>query len=230
MGSSTQQTKSTTGPSNPAVNNLVTKLSTGLGNLYTPGQNLVTGPGDTTKAGWAASLDAASNPTYSSALQQAIGSFGNTAAGNDFGMNDPGYATIRQNVANDTQSSIDQAYNSAGVFGSDQNQEAAGKGVASALANLDYGNYQSDIARQQQAAAILPQLFSAQQLPASIQQSVGASQDAATQAGARGQLQTLADYIAAATGAAGASGQTTTTNTPTTPLWQSLLGLGLSAL
>lgn len=230
MGSSTQKTTTTSGPTNPDVNSLVSNLSKGLNNLYTPGQNLVTGPGATTQGGWASSLAAANNPAFNSGISGAIGDFADVAAGNRFGTNDPGFAALRQRTIDDTLNSVNKSFSNANLFGSDANVRAASEGVGNAIAGLDYGNYQQDIARQQQASAILPQLFSAGQLPSSIQQSVGASQDAATQAGAKGKLSTLADYIAAAQGTYGGAGTTSTTSTPTTPLWQTLLGLGVSFL
>jgi hypothetical protein len=228
MGDSTQQTStSSTAPSNPDVNNTISALAKGISSEYSPGKSLYTAPGATTTGGQAAALTAANNPFYSSSVNGAIQSFGNTAAGNDFGMNDPGYAALRQNTINDTLAATNKSYNSAGLFGSDSNQKAAGQGVANAVSGLDYANYQSDIARQQAAAGILPGLFSAGQLPASVQQGIGAQQDANTAAQANGPTDFLAKLTGISTGNASASGTTTTNTQPGTPLWQSFLGYAL---
>jgi hypothetical protein len=232
MGQTTQTSQSTSAPTNPDVQATVSALAKGINSEYAPGKSLYTAPGSTTTGGQSASLAAAGNPLYASSVDSAIKSFGNTAAGNDFGTNDPGYATLRQNAINDALQSTNSAFNNSGLFGSDSNQRAAGTGVTNAIAGLDYANYQNDIQRQQQAASLLPSLFQSAQLPSSVQQSVGASQDAATQAQANGPTDFLAKLTAIANGNAGAGGTTTTQTQPGTPLWQALLGggIGLASL
>lgn len=227
-GSDTTETSSSsTAPASKAVRGTIDKLATGIGNAYSPGASLFRAPGATTTAGQAGSLAAASNPLFSQSINDAIGSFGNVAAGNAYGTNDPGYAALRDKVANDTLTGINKSFNTSGLFGSDSNMRAAGEGLGNALAGLDYGNYQSDIQRQQQAASALPGLFSAAQLPSSIQQSVGASQDAANAAQANGPTDFLAKLSAIASGNAAAGGTTQTNTQPGTPLWQTLLGGGI---
>lgn len=224
MGATTQTSTSSTAPANPDVNNTISALAKGISSEYSPGKSLYTAPGSTTTGGQSASLAAANNPLYSDAVNGAIGSFGNVAAGNAFGTNDPGYAALRAKLSSDTLGSINKSFNTSGLFGSDSNMKAAGEGLGNALAGLDYGNYQQDIQRQQQAAGLLPGLFSAAQLPSSVQQSVGASQDAANAAQAAGPTDFLAKLSSIAAGNAAAGGQTQTNTSPGTPLWQSLLG------
>src|SRR5690606_25084299 len=135
---------------------------------------------------------------------------------------DPGYAALRDKLQNDVMTSTNTAFNSSGMFGSDSNQKAAASGLAEALGGLDYKQYGDSLARQSEAALMLPQLFSAMQMPASVQQSVGASQDAAAAAEAAGPTDYLGKLTSILNGAAGAGPQTTTTSQPGTPLWQTL--------
>ena len=224
MGGTTQTSTSSTAPSNPDVTATTSTLAKGLGALATPGATTYTAPGSTTTGGQAASLAAANNPLYSNAVNGAIGSFGNIAAGNQFGTNDPGYAALRSKLSNDVLTSTNQSFNNSGLFGSDSNQRAAAQGLGNALGGLDYQNFQNDQQRQAQAAGLLPGLFSAAQLPSSVQQSVGASQDAANAAQAAGPTDFLAKLSSIASGNAAAGGTTQTNTQPGTPLWQTLLG------
>lgn len=226
MGSSTNTT--TTRSGSKAVNATVDKLAAGLGAEYTPGKSLYQSPSLNTTQGWAASLNAANNPAYSQGLAGAMSIFGNRAAGGELGMNDPGYAAMRAKLEDDVLRSTNTAFNASGMFGSDSNQKALAGGLADSLGALDYQQYQNSLDRQSSAAAMLPQLFSAGQLPASIQQSIGAAQDADAAARAAGPTDYLAKLSSIMAGQAGAAG--TTTSQPTTPLWQTLLGLGISAL
>lgn len=230
MGSSTTKSTTTSGPTNPALNDTLTKLSKGIAAEYSPGKSLYVAPGANTTAGWNASLAAAQNPAYASGLSGAIGSYANRAAGNELGMNDPGYATLRSKLGNDVMQTVNSSYNNAGLFGSDSNMKAAASGLTDSLGALDYQQYQNSLNRQTEAATLLPQLFSGAQLPSSIQQSIGASQDANAAAQAAGPTDYLAKLSSILAGTAGASGTTTTQTQPTPPLWQQILGVGLSAL
>lgn len=227
MGDTTQQSTSSTAPASKAVRGTIDKLATGIGNAYSPGASLYTAPGSTTTGGQAASLAAANNPLYSGAVNSAIGSFGDIAAGNQFGTNDPGYAALRSKLSNDVLTSTNQSFNNSGLFGSDSNQKAAASGLADSLGALDYNNFQNDQQRQAQAAGLLPGLFSAAQLPSSVQQSVGASQDAATAAEKAGPTDFLAKLTAIANGNAAAGGTNTTQTSPGTNPLLALLGLGI---
>lgn len=218
----------TTRSGSKAVNSTVDKLAAGLGNSYTQGQSLYQAPSTNTTQGWQASLNAANNNDYSQGLAGAMSSFGNRAAGNELGMQDPGYAALRAKLENDVLKSTNTSFNQSGLFGSDSNQKAAASGLADSLGALDYQQYSNSLDRQSSAAAMLPQLFSAGQLPASIQQSIGAAQDADAAAKAAGPTDYLGKLSSIMAGQAGAAG--TTTSQPSTPLWQSLLSLGISAL
>lgn len=246
MSGDTQKTSTSTGSSNPAITSLVSNLA-GKTNTalnagpHVFGQSLYGGVGDTTKNSWASALGAAGNQNYSNGVNGAISSFADTAAGKNFGTNDPGYATLRAKAGNDALTSVNSSFNNSGMFGSDGNQRMAGEGVTNALAGMDYTNYQNDIQRQQQAAGMLPALYQAGQMPGATQGAVGAAQDANSQAALLGQndlfrrtndaqLNHLAQTTSILGGQAGAAGNTTTTTSPTPPWWQSALGLGVSLL
>lgn len=227
MGGTTNTSTSSTAPASKAVRGTVDKLAKGIGDAYSPGASLYTAPGATTTGGQAASLAAANNPLFSGAVNGALGSFGNIAAGNAYGTDDPGYAALRAKVANDTLTGVNSSFNNSGLFGSDSNQRAAGEGLGNALAGLDYSNFQNDQQRQAQAAGLLPGLFSAGQLPSSVQQSVGASQDAAAAAEKAGPTDFLAKLTAIANGNAAAGGTNTVNTSPGTNPLLALLGLGI---
>jgi hypothetical protein len=230
LGATTNTSTSSTAPANPDVNNTISALAKGISSEYSPGKSLFVAPGANTTGGQAASLAAANNPLYSQGINGAIGDFADVAAGNRFGTNDPGFAALRSKLSNDVLTQTNQSFNNSGLFGSDSNQRAASEGLGNALAGLDYGNYQQDIQRQQQAAGMLPGLFSAAQLPSSVQQSVGASQDAAAAAEKAGPTDFLGKLIAEANGNAANAGQIQTNTSPGTPLYQTLLGLGIGGL
>ena len=100
VSETTNTSTSSTAPANPDVNSTISKLAKGIGAQVVPGASLFTPPGANTTGGQAASLSAANNPLYSNAVNGAIGSFGNIAAGNQFGTNDPGYAALRNKLSN----------------------------------------------------------------------------------------------------------------------------------
>lgn len=230
MGSSTNKTTTTSGSNSPAVTATVNKLATGIGNAYQPGGSSYVAPSSTTKGGWDASLLAANNPAFSGGIAGALTSFGNRASGGELGQNDPGYLALRNKLQNDVTTGVNSSFNNSGLFGSDSNVKSLTSGLTDSLGALDYKQYSDSLARQSEAANLLPSLFAANQLPSSIQQSVGASIDADAKAKEAG----IWDYLNRATGtlsgAAGAAGTSTTTSTPTPPLWQTLLGIGLGAL
>lgn len=230
MGSSTNKTTTSTGSSSSAVRGAVDELAGGLKDLYVPGTSAYVAPSSTTTGGWNSSLAAANNPAFASGIGGALSAYGNRAAGNELGINDPGYAALRQRLKDDTMTDVNSLFTTSGRFGSGSHVGAASEGLANALAGLDYKQYGDSLARQSEAANMLPQLFAAGQLPSSIQQSVGASMDADKAAQESGKWDYLNRATGALTGTAGAAGTTTTTTQPTTPLWQQLLGLGISAL
>lgn len=140
------------------------------------------GMGDASQGGLASIIGASQNPNYAGAIGDTISQYGDIASGKQFGQNAPGYATLRQNVANDAVTAGNSPFVSSGLFGSDKHAEALGRGVTGALANLDYSNYQNDIARQNTAAQMLPGLFQASTLPGQTQLAAGQTQDASNQA------------------------------------------------
>jgi len=246
MGSSTNTTTSSTAPSNPNITATVNKLLGGVNSAYSAGaktfdKSLYTGAGDTTKDAWASSVAAASNPEYAAGIKGAIADFGDIAAGNRYGTDDPGYAALRSKVANDTLTDVNSWYNAAGRLGGGSNVNAASSGLADALAGLDYTNFQNDQARQERAAQMLPTLFNAGQLPSATIGTVGAAQDADQQAARQGEYDLFTrkanantDLIAKLSsilaGNAATSGSTTTQTSPSTPWYQGLFGLGLGMI
>ena len=94
------------------------------------------------------------------------------------------------------------------------------------MGGLDYQQYRYGNDQASQAATMLPQLFSAQQLPSSIQQAVGAAQDASAQSQQTGGLDWLTRLTQGLNGASSAAGQTSTEQMP---LWKMLLGAGTTA-
>lgn len=247
MGGTTNTTSntSTSTPTNPDVSATTSKLAQKLSGLadQSPaafGQSLYSPSGATTQQGWQSALGAANNPNFTNSINGAIKSFGNTAAGNDFGQNAPGYANLRQNAIDDAIKNVGAGFVNSGRFGGGSYTDQATKSAFDAASGLDYTNYQNDIQRQQQAAQMLPGLFSAGQLPASIYGSVGAAQDANQQGILQGNadlytrqqqapLQWLQGVTSAAAGNAAGSGTTTTgtQTTPATPWWQTAIGAGL---
>ena len=230
MGSSTNKTTTTSGSASPQVTSTVNKLAKGIGDAYTPGGSSYVAPSSTTTGGWANSLSAAGNQDFSGGIAGALSSYGNRASGGELGQNDPGYLALRNKLQNDVTTGVNGSFNNSGLFGSDSNVKSLTSGLTDSLGALDYKQYSDSLSRQSEAANMLPQLFAAGQLPSSIQQSVGASMDADKKAQEGG----VWDYLNRATGtlsgAAGAAGTNTTTSTPTAPLWQQLLGVGLSFL
>lgn len=243
-GGGTQQTSSSTSSNSPQVTALTNQLAGGLSGLVSNGSSvydkpLYTGLGATTQNGVQSLTNAAGNQNYGNNVNAAMDEFGQIAAGNRFGQNAPGYADLRQNTIDDTLSATNNAFNTSGRFGGGSNVLAANKGVGSAIANLDYTNYSQDIARQQQAAAALPGLFSASLAPGQAQIAAGSiqDQDALAKRQAEAQLydqtqnKSWNDYARASSilsGTAGAAGQTTTNTQPAPSLFQQLLGGGLA--
>lgn len=229
MSGGTQTSTQTSGVNNTALNNTISSLAKGIQGSYTQGQSITQAPGANTTGGEAAALSASSNPLYSSNVAGAIQSLGNVAAGNQIGVDDPAYDAIRAKLGNDVTGQVNGSFNNSGLFGSDSNNRALADELTTQLGGLDLNRLQQQEANQYSAASALPQLFQASLLPSSVQQSVGASQDAAAQAQANGPTDYLAKLAGIINGTAGAAGTTTSTTTPSTPLWQILLGGGIGA-
>jgi hypothetical protein len=162
-------------PSNPDVNPTMSMLLKGLQGAYKGGikvfdKELYPGVGDTTRSAWDATLGAANNPAYSNAMSGAMSEFGDIAQGKRFGMDNPGFAALRQGVIQD----VNGSFNNSGLFGSDSNARAAADG----LGRLDYSNFLNDQQRQERALSYLPQIFQGQMMPGAAMGAVGAAQDA----------------------------------------------------
>jgi hypothetical protein len=240
MGSTTTNaTTQTSGSSNPDVNATASTLAQKLGGLANQtapffNQSTYQPAGSTTQNSWATALSAADNPNYTSSINGTIGSLGNIASGNDFGTNDPTYAALRAKNTQDALDAVGSQFTNSGRFGGDSYARAAGEGVANALDQLDYTNYQNDQQRQLAAAQMLPQAYQAGQLPAEIQAGVGSAQDQNQQGILSGQadlynrqtqapLSWLQGITSAAAGNAASAGQTQTSSTQV-PWWMAGLG------
>lgn len=239
-------------PSNPDVNPTLSKLLKGVQAQYDAAPQgfyvnkpLYAGTGAATDSALSSMLSGANDPMYSGAFRDTFSDMADTAAGNKFGMNDPGYAALRSKIASDTLTGTNRAFNESGLFGADSNQREAGRGLADALAGLDYGNFQNDIAREERAQAGLAGAFQNTGLPASRALQVGQLMDQDAQAAlmADADLQSrrfnaptdfLAKMSSILAGNAATGGSTSTTTSPVTqpnPL-QTILGglLGAGAL
>lgn len=239
-GGGTQTSTQTSGSTNPLVDSTVTKLLTGLQGQVDQGtavfgQSLNPGAGADTQASWRGMLSAGNNPAYSAGIAGATSDFADIAAGNRFGEAAPGYAALRQGVSDDTMRDVGSSFLTDGRFGSSVMGEAAGKGLGSALAGMDYTNYGNDIARQERAAQMLPGLYQAGMAPAGVQAGVGAAMDANALAMRQGEndlfrrqndagWSTLGQASSILAGNAGASTQQQSQTTPTAPWWQQALG------
>ncbi|RYY67713.1 MAG: hypothetical protein EOO12_00205 [Chitinophagaceae bacterium] len=214
-GSSSSQSSS------PAVRKAVDTLASGVTAAYSPGKSLYQAPSANTTQGWQASLNAANNPAYAGGMSGAISSYANRAAGNELGVNDPLYAAQRSRLIDDTKSAVGSVFTGSGRFGGGSYVNNLTDQLSSNLNAADLSQRSESYSRQAEAANILPTLFQGAQLPAGIQQSVGAAQDAEAAAKAAGPTDYLAKLTAIAGGNAAAAG--TTTN-QSTPLWKLLLG------
>lgn len=230
MGSDTETTTQTSGPSNPDLSSLLSRVSKGIGGTYQPGGSSYVAPGANTTGGWLDTLNAAGNPDFASGIDGALGSYARRASGAEIGADNPAYGAVRDRIANDVTTRTNDAFNNSGLFGSDKNVESLGRGLGDALGTFDYQNLQDDYGRQAQGADMLTKLLTGATLPGSIKSSVGAAQDADAAAKASGGMNYQSQFAQLLSQLSGASPQTTSTSQPGTPLWQTLLGLGVSAL
>lgn len=167
---------------------LTNSIGSGIQGLFDKGpapvfnKAMYAGLGDMTKMGLNQIGAASRNPNYSRYASDTLNSFGNIAAGNEFGTNDPGYARVRQNAIDAAQTNANRSFLSSGTYGSDQHAKALGEGIANASAGLDYTNLMNDRARQERAASALPGLFQATTAPGQIQLGLGQTYDANEQA------------------------------------------------
>lgn len=241
MGNVTTSSQ-TSGSANPDVDPTVSKLMKGLQGQYDSGikvfdQSLYPGVSDTTQQGWQTTLDAAGNQDYAQGIGGAISEFGDIAAGNRFGQDDPGYAVMRNKLQSDVMRDVNKTFGASGLFGSDSNMRAAGEGLGNALGGLDYANHQSDIQRQGMAAGMLPGIYSASMAPGAAMAGVGSAMDADAMAQRGGDndlfrrqndagWDALAKSSSILAGTAPAGGQTQQNQIP----WWMALGGGISTL
>jgi hypothetical protein len=240
MGGDNSQT-TTSGLNNSALNKAVStigsQLNAQIGKGVTPfSQSLYPGLSGQTQQGVAGLANNPNNAAYGSAVGNTIKDFGAIASGQRFGMNDPGYATLRQNAINDATTGVASSFLTDGRFGSSVMGDAAGEAIAGTIAGLDFANFQNDQQRQMQAAGMLPGLYQGSQLPAIGQLTAGQIKDAdmlATRQGAADLFDrtqnagwnTLARASQVLAGTAPSAGQTTT-QTQQQPWWQAPLQIG----
>jgi hypothetical protein len=246
MGSSNTTSSSSTTPNSALAGPTADTLLKGVQSIWNKGpqvfnQSLYAPAGATTQGAWNSSLAAANNPTYTAGVNGALATTAQQAAGNSVGLNDPAYAKMRADLGNQVLTDTNASFNNSGLFGSDNNQTAATKGLTDALGSLDYGQYLNGQQQQQQAISDLPGLYADAQQPSATAGAVGAAQDTNAQniltgnadlfnRQKNGQLGLLQQLLPSLSGASSVGGSTTTQTTPTTPWWQSALGLGLSFL
>lgn len=246
MGGSSTTSSTTTGSASPKVQENIDKLVGKVGNLADQdypvfNKSLYPGLSTETQGGIQGLLNASDNGIYTQGAQGALGLASDVAAGNRFGEAAPGYADLRKNIADTALTDINSAFSNSGRLGGSEHLEAAGRGVTNALANLDYTNYQNDIARQERAAAALPGLLQGTAAPAQMQLTGGGLLDADAAAKLQGDqdlfirqerapYQQLGQLSGILAGNAAAAGTTTTETKPTQNPLLGLLGAGLAFL
>lgn len=240
MGGGTT-TRQTSGLNNKELNQAVSTIGIlldaqlGKGSAVF-GQSMYPGLSSQTQGAADALVNNPLNSGYSSAIGNTMGEFGAIASGQRFGMNDPGYATLRQKAIDDTLTNVGQSFTNSGRFGGGSYLQSAGEGVGNAISGMDYANYQNDIARQQQAAQMLPGLYSAGSLPtqAALQAGQIYDADALAKRAAEADLfdrtnnagwNTLQRGASVLSGTAPSAGTTSTTSQQV-PWYYSALGLG----
>lgn len=219
-GDDTETSSQTNAPLNPEVSPTVSKLMQGLRGTYDAAQ--VATP-EALTGGWASQLGAAGNADYARGVNNSTRELADIASGSRFGMNDPGYATMRAGALDDAMTGVGSSFLTDGRFGSTVMGDAAGTAATQTLAGLDYANFQNDQQRQFQAMSALPSMFAAGQAPGAVQQSVGEQQRA-------NPWFNLSNASSILAGTAGSGGSTSSTTSPATPWWQSAAGLGIAGL
>lgn len=239
MGGTVQTQQTSSNPTNPDVQPTVSQLLKGLQGATSSGtkvfgQTLYPGLSSTTQGGLNSLVSGANPAGYQSSIGGAISDFGDVAAGNRFGTNDPGYQALRAKAGEDTLRDVNALFTGSGRFGSGSHVKNATESLGNVYAGMDYQNFQNDQARQMAAAGMLPQLQQAYQLPAQTQLQAGQIMDA--DALARRQAEndlfrrqsdapwdTLAKGSSILAGTAPYGGQTQSTEVP---WWAAGLGIG----
>lgn len=240
MGGGTTTTQ-TSGLNNKELNQAVSTIGSQLNTQLGQGsavfnQSMYPGLSSQTQGAADALVNNPLNSGYSSAIGNTMGEFGAIASGQRMGMNDPGYAALRQGLMDDVTAKTNASFQNAGLFGADSNRAQLSDNLVSSLGGLDYQNYQNDIARQQQAAQMLPGLYSAGSLPTQAALQAGQIYDADALATRAGQADlfdrtnnagwnTLQRGASVLSGTAPSAGTTSTTSQQV-PWYMSALGAG----
>jgi hypothetical protein len=231
------------------VNPTLSKLLKGVQSQYDANPQgyffdkpLYAGTGATTDNALSTMLAGANNPAAGQAFGNTFSEVSDIAAGNRFGMNDPGYAALRSGLENDVTTANLSAFNNSGLFGSDSNRTALTKDLTSALGGLDYANFQNDVARQERAQASQAGAFQNTLLPGQTALGIGQLQDQDAQAALQAdsdlylrQQGAPTDFLAklssilAGNAASGGTNSTTTTPIQQPNPLQLLLSGGLGA-
>lgn len=182
MGGGTTTTQ-TSGLNNKELNQAVSTIGSQLNTQLGKGsavfdQSMYPGLSSQTQGAADALVNNPLNSGYSSAIGNTLGEFGAIASGQRMGTNAPGYAALRQGLMDDVTAKTNASFQNAGLFGADTNRAQLAENLVSSLGGLDYSNYQNDLARQQQAAQMLPGLYSAGSLPTQAALQAGQIYDA----------------------------------------------------
>lgn len=174
-GTDTQQTSTTSGPSNKDVNNTLSALAKGITTevgkpAWSYGQSLYVPTGSTTATGQSKALTAANNPAYSSGINSAMGFNNNLISSRGFSPeqsslygeygdmadaydgNTPGISTLRNKVIDDTMVNTNALFGNSGRFGGGSHSKALGEGLGNALAGFDANTYDKSVANRYASA------------------------------------------------------------------------------
>lgn len=207
-----------------------TLYSKGPGTLPT---SLYAGLGANTNAGLGQLLGLDTSD-YSKGIGSAISDYADTAAGHKVGMQDPGYAAVRDKLQSDIMGSVGSGFAASGRYGGGSYVGKAVDSLSSGLGALDMQQYDNSLARQDDAAKMLPGLYQSLMMPGQTRLGVGAVQDQSAQAALDAQnhlldmknnqgYDQLAKYVALLN--SGTSG-TNPNIAAQTPWWQTLLSTG----
>lgn len=151
-------------------------------------QSQYPGMGATTQSALQQILSGSNPGGYSGHITDAIGSFGDMAAGRNLGTNAPGYQQVRGRLADDVMTDVSELFTQSGRFGSGSHVGRATESLADTLGAFDLGEYHRGQDQQFAAAGLLPMLYSASQLPGQTNLAVGQLQDADALATRQGEM------------------------------------------
>lgn len=144
-------------------------------------RSMYAGIGDQTRGGISNAMDYANHA--SPGLLQAFDA-NRAIIGSDPAdiMSTPGYAQVRQGVADSTLNDVGKMFSASNRFGGGGHVSTATQTLGNTLAGMDMGAYEANRARQERAIASTPGLAQSLQLPAQIQTAGGQLLDADRQA------------------------------------------------